>query len=118
VEVPTIAVLLGQGAGGAALALLPADRVIAAAHAWLAALAPEGASAIVYRDTAHARELARAQGIRGADLAAAGVVDQVIAEDGGWPAALAGSLRAEIANLAAISDAQRRAARARRFRAL
>jgi acyl-CoA carboxylase subunit beta len=118
VRVPTVAVLLGQGAGGGALALLPADRVLAAAHAWLAPLAPEGASAIVYRDTAHAPELARAQGIRGADLAAAGVVDQVIAEDGNWPAALAAALRAELAARPAISDEERRAARMHRFRAL
>ena len=34
--VPTVSVLLGQGAGAAALALLPADRVLAAQHAWLA----------------------------------------------------------------------------------
>ena len=61
--IPTISVLLGQGTGGAALALLPADRVIAAEHAWLAPLAPEGASAIVYRDVSHAAELAARQGI-------------------------------------------------------
>jgi len=58
VGTPTISVLLGQGTGGAALALLPADRTIAAEHAWLAPLALEGASAIVYRDTSHAAELA------------------------------------------------------------
>ena len=55
---PTISLLLGQGTGGAALALLPADRTLAAQHAWLAPLAPEGASAIVYRDNRHAAELA------------------------------------------------------------
>ena len=115
---PTVAVLLGQGAGGGALALLPADRVLAAGHAWLAPLAPEGASAIVYRDTVHAAELARAQGIRSGDLAAAGAVDAVVAEDGNWPAVLAAALRAEIAGLAAISGAQRLAARARQLRAL
>ena len=70
--VPTVSVLLGQGTGGAALALLPADRVLAAQHAWLSPLAPEGASVIVYKDTAHAPELADRQGIRSADLAAAG----------------------------------------------
>ena len=78
--VPTVSLLLGQGASGAALALLPADRVLAAQHAWLAPLAPEGASAIVYRDTGHASELAARQGIRSADLAADGIVDQVIPE--------------------------------------
>ncbi|MCX5214153.1 acetyl-CoA carboxylase carboxyltransferase subunit alpha/beta [Kitasatospora sp. NBC_00240] len=77
---PVLAVLLGQGSGGGALALLPADRVIAARHAWLAPLPPEGASAIVHRDGDHAAELARAQGIGAYDLAAVGLVDLVIPE--------------------------------------
>ena len=79
---PTVSVLLGQGTGGAALALLPADRTVAAADGWLAPLAPEGASAIMYRDTDHAADLAEQQGIRAADLAAAGVVDEVITGSG------------------------------------
>ena len=49
-QAPTLAVLLGQGTGGGALALVPADRVLAAANGWLGPLPPEGASAIVYRD--------------------------------------------------------------------
>ncbi|QMU80447.1 acetyl-CoA carboxyl transferase [Streptacidiphilus sp. PB12-B1b] len=77
---PVLAVLLGQGSGGGALALLPADRVLAAEHAWLAPLPPEGASAIVHRDGGHAAELARAQGIGAHDLAAVGLVDQVLPE--------------------------------------
>lgn len=79
-ETPTVSVLLGQGTGGVALALVPADRVIAAEHAWLAPLPPEGASAIMFRDTDHAPELAQAQGIRSADLLAAGIVDVVVPE--------------------------------------
>jgi acetyl-CoA carboxylase carboxyl transferase beta subunit len=82
VRTPVVSVLLGQGAGGAALALLPADRVLAAQHGWLAPLAPEGASAIVYKGTAHAPELAERQGIRSADLLANGIVDRVIPETG------------------------------------
>ena len=50
-RVPTLAVLLGQGCGGGALALLPARRVLAAQHAWLSPLPPEGASVIVHGDT-------------------------------------------------------------------
>ncbi len=42
VPVPTVAVLLGQGTGGGALALLPADRVLAAGWAWLGAAGPGG----------------------------------------------------------------------------
>jgi acetyl-CoA carboxylase carboxyl transferase subunit beta len=116
--VPTIAVLLGQGTGGGALALLPADRVLAAGHAWLAPLAPEGASAIVYRDTTHAADLARAQGIGAASLVAAGIVDQVIPEAGDWPAALAVAMRAELDGLLALDDDERLARRRRRLRGL
>ena len=54
-DTPTVSVLLGQGSGGPALAMVPADRVLAALHGWLAPLPPEGASAIVYRDVDHAR---------------------------------------------------------------
>lgn len=77
---PTVSVLLGQGTGGGALALLPADRVLAAQNGWLAPLPPEGASAIVHRDTSHAPEMAAAQGIRSLDLLRDGVVDAVIPE--------------------------------------
>jgi acetyl-CoA carboxylase carboxyl transferase subunit beta len=77
---PTIAVLLGQGTGGGALALVPADRVLAAANGWLGPLPPEGASAIVFRDTEHAGEMAAAQGVRATDLWRAGIVDRVVPE--------------------------------------
>ncbi len=77
---PVLAVLLGQGSGGGALALLPADHVIAAGNAWLAPLPPEGASAIVHRDGTHAPDLARTQGIGAHDLAAVGLVDTVVPE--------------------------------------
>ncbi|MFL6156895.1 MAG: carboxyl transferase domain-containing protein [Marmoricola sp.] len=79
-EAPTLCLMLGQGNGGGALALLPADRVVAAQHAWLSPLPPEGASAIVHRDTEHAPEMARAQRIRAVDLMAAGVVDRIVPE--------------------------------------
>jgi acetyl-CoA carboxylase carboxyl transferase subunit beta len=79
-EAPTLCLLLGEGTGGGALALLPADRVIAAQHGWLSPLPPEGASAIVHRDLDHAAEMARAQGVRALDLRAAGIVDRIVAE--------------------------------------
>jgi acetyl-CoA carboxylase carboxyl transferase subunit beta len=78
--VPTLSVLLGQGTGGGALALLPATTVIAAEHAWLAPLPPEGASAIVHRDIEHAPELAAAQHITAPDLHAAGTIHHLVPE--------------------------------------
>ena len=79
-DTPTVSVLLGQGSGGPALAMVPADRVLAALHGWLAPLPPEGASAIVFRDVDHAPELAAAQGIRSADLLRHGIVDAIVPE--------------------------------------
>ncbi len=79
-EVPTVTLMLGQGAGGGALALLPCDRLLAAQHAWLAPLPPEGASAIMFRDTSRADELAVRQGVGVMALRRAGVVDRVLAE--------------------------------------
>src|SRR5690606_12118383 len=78
--VPTVAVLMGQGTGGGALALVPADRVIAAEHGWLGPLPPEGASVIRFGDLDHAPQLADEQGVRSADLRAAGIVDEVVPE--------------------------------------
>jgi acetyl-CoA carboxylase carboxyl transferase subunit beta len=77
---PTLSLLLGEGTGGGALAMLPADRVVAAQHAWLAPLPPEGASAIVHRDVDHAADMARAQGVRSVDLHRSGTVDVVVPE--------------------------------------
>ena len=77
---PTVSVILGQGTGGAALALLPADRVLCARHGWLAPLPPEGASAILHHETSRAPEVARSQGITSADLLRAGIADVVVPE--------------------------------------
>ncbi|WP_217135715.1 carboxyl transferase domain-containing protein [Leucobacter chinensis] len=79
-EGATLSVLLGEGTGGGALALLPADRTVAARHAWLSPLPPEGASAILFRDTHHAAEIASDQGVNTASLLREGIVDRVVCE--------------------------------------
>ncbi|MEE6178221.1 carboxyl transferase domain-containing protein [Mycobacterium sp. 050134] len=79
-DVPTVSLLLGEGSGGGALALLPADRMLAAQHSWLSPLPPEGASAIVYHDTCHAAEMAAMQEVRATDLLAHGIVDRIVPE--------------------------------------
>jgi acetyl-CoA carboxylase carboxyl transferase subunit beta len=77
---PTVSLIMGEGTGGGALALLPADRTLAAEHAWLSPLPPEGASAIVHRDTEHAAEMAEAQGVGSAALLANGIIDWIVPE--------------------------------------
>lgn len=122
---PTVSVLLGQGTGGGALALLPADRVLAATHGWLAPLPPEGASAIVHRDTGHAPELAAAQRIRSADLLADGIVDRIVPEcpDAAdepveFSRRMVAAIAEELALLSERSAAELRAARQLRYRRL
>ena len=80
VDVPTVSVILGQGCGGGALAMLPADKVLAAAHGWLSPLPPEGASAIIYRDTAHAPAMMENQGVSAGALVSSGIIDGIIPE--------------------------------------
>ena len=103
---PTVSVLLGEGAGGAALALFPADRRLAAHDAWLSPLPPEGASVIVHRDTEHAAELAAAQGIAATDLAEHGEIDEIV----DWGPDAADELRASIGRAlpGLVPDQQRR----------
>jgi acyl-CoA carboxylase subunit beta len=121
-EVPTVSVLLGQGTGGGALALVPADRILTAQHGWLSPLPPEGASAILYHDTSHAADMAAKQGVRSTDLLAHGIVDRVIPE---YPDASAeperfclrvgAFLRDQLAELHYTDTAQRMAERVQRF---
>jgi acetyl-CoA carboxylase carboxyl transferase beta subunit len=122
-DTPTVSVLLGQGSGGPALAMVPADRVLAALHGWLAPLPPEGASAIVFRDTAHAAELAAAQGIRSADLLASGIVDVIVPEHPDaadepleFSRRLSRAIAVEVHVLRGIPATERLATRLRRYR--
>lgn len=119
---PTVSVLLGQGSGGPALAMVPADRVLAALHGWLAPLPPEGSSAIVFRDIAHGPELAAAQGIRSADLLASGIVDVIVPEHPDaadepveFSTRLAAAIAVEIHALRRQPDNERLAARLQRY---
>jgi acyl-CoA carboxylase subunit beta len=103
--------------------MVPADRVLAALHGWLAPLPPEGASAIVFRDTAHAPELSAAQGVRSVDLLASGIVDTVVPEHPDaadepveFSTRLSAAIASELYALRGVADAERMAARVRRYR--
>ncbi|MEU0486508.1 carboxyl transferase domain-containing protein [Streptosporangium sp. NPDC006013] len=124
-DAPTVCLLLGEGAGGAALALLPADRVLCAQHGWLSPLSPEGASALLYRSVDFAPEIAEAQGVRSTDLRRDGLVDRIIPEfpDAAYePEAfcrrVSRALEYEIATLLRRPPADRLAARLSRYRRL
>ncbi|MGH3459735.1 carboxyl transferase domain-containing protein [Aeromicrobium sp.] len=96
-SVPTVSVLLGQGCGGGALALLPADVVVAAENAWLSPLPPEGASAIVHGDVDHAAEMSEQQGVGALDLFESGTVHHLVPEpDDDTPETFAHAVAAEV----------------------
>lgn len=78
VPVPTVSVLLGEGSGGGAIALLPADRTLAAQDGWLAPIAPEGAAAILFRTADEAPRVAAMQAITATQLQRHGIVDRVV----------------------------------------
>ncbi|EME22994.1 acetyl-coenzyme A carboxylase carboxyl transferase subunits beta/alpha [Rhodococcus triatomae] len=124
-DTPTVSVLLGQGTGGGALALLPADRVLCAQNGWLAPLPPEGASAIVHRDTAHAPDMAQAQGIRSLDLLRDGVIDAIIPENPdaadepvAFSVRVGDAIARELHTLVTVPSGDRLAARTDRYRTL
>lgn len=77
---PTCCVLLGEGGGGTALALLPADRVLCAQHGWLAPLPPEAMADILHGSPDRADAVAAQQGIGSAALLAQGIADRVVPE--------------------------------------
>ncbi len=83
IEVPTIAIVIGEGGSGGALAMGVADRVLMQDHAIYSVIAPEGAAAILYRDASRAPEVAQSLKITAADCRRLGVVDVVVPEPEG-----------------------------------
>ena len=95
--VPTVSVLLGQGTGGGALALLPAKVTIAAEHSWLSPLPPEGASAIVHGHIDAANEMAVQQRVSAVEMWRAGIVRALVPEfDDDSPSELARAVAGEV----------------------
>ena len=81
--VPTVAVVIGEGGSGGALALATADRVLMLEHAIYSVISPEGAAAILYRNASRAPQVAETLRLTSADLKRLGVVDRVVPEPPG-----------------------------------
>ncbi len=80
---PIVAVIIGEGGSGGALALGVADRVLMLEHAIYSVISPEGAAAILYRDAGKAEALSGALKITAHDLRRLGVIDAVVPEPPG-----------------------------------
>src|ERR1700757_1448159 len=78
--VPNVAVILGEGGSGGAIAIAAANRVLMLEHAVYSVISPEGAASILWRDTAKAQEAATSMKITADDLVRFGVIDKVIPE--------------------------------------
>lgn len=79
-KVPIIAVVIGEGGSGGALALGVGDRVMMLEHSVYSVLSPEGFSAILWKDASRAAEAAKVMKMTAQDLLELKVIDKVIPE--------------------------------------
>ena len=125
-DVPTVAVIIGEGSSGGALGLGVADRVLMLENSTYSVISPEGASAILWRDASKARLAAQAFKPTAANCYRWGVVDAVVPEPEGGAHTdheqaaeiLDQYLSRTLAELGAMPAAERRRARRERFRKL
>jgi acetyl-CoA carboxylase carboxyl transferase subunit alpha len=75
-----IAVVIGEGGSGGALAIGIADRVLMLENAIYSVASPEAPATILWKDVAKAADAAERMKITAADLQAFGIIDDIIAE--------------------------------------
>ena len=78
--VPNVAVILGEGGSGGAIAIATCNRVLMLEHAIYSVISPEAASSILWRDGTKAQEAATNMKITAQDLLRFGVIDQILKE--------------------------------------
>jgi acetyl-CoA carboxylase carboxyl transferase subunit alpha len=77
---PSIAVVIGEGGSGGALAIGVADRILMLENAIYAVASPEACAAILWKDAGRAAEAAETMRITAPDLLGLGLIDEVIPE--------------------------------------
>jgi len=97
--VPNVAVILGEGGSGGAIALATANKVLMLEHAIYSVISPEGAASILWHDSTKAQDAATNMKITAQDMARFGVIDTIINEPTG------GAHRDPAAAIAATADA-------------
>lgn len=98
-RVPNVAVILGEGGSGGAIAIATANQVLMLEHAIYSVISPEGAASILWHDSTKAQEAATNMKITAPDLIRFGVIDEIIPEPVG------GAHRDSAAAIAAAGDA-------------
>jgi acetyl-CoA carboxylase carboxyl transferase subunit alpha len=79
---PSIAVIIGEGGSGGALALGMADRVLMMEHAIYSVISPEGCAAILWRDESKKDQAAEALRVTAHDAMSLGLIQEIIFEPG------------------------------------
>jgi len=82
-KVPTVAVVIGEGGSGGALAVGVADRVLMLENSVYSVISPEGCAAILWKDASNRDKAARAMRMTAGDLKQLAVIDDVIPEPPG-----------------------------------
>ncbi len=94
--VPMVAVIVGEGGSGGAVALASAERVLMLEHAVYSVISPEGCASILWRTADKAPEAAQAMKVTAQHLKRLGVIDRIVKEPVGGahrdPAATAANL--------------------------
>src|SRR5438067_10118569 len=117
--VPNVAVILGEGGSGGAIAIATANRVLMLEHAIYSVISPEGAASILWHDTTKAQDAATNMKITAEDLMRFGIIDEIVPEPVGGahrdpPAAIAATGAAIGNALAALSGMDRHGLRRHR----
>ena len=79
-KVPLIAVIVGEGGSGGAVAIAAANRVLMFEHAVYSVISPEGCASILWRTADKAADAAEAMKITAQDLLSLGVADRIVEE--------------------------------------
>jgi acetyl-CoA carboxylase carboxyl transferase subunit alpha len=79
-RVPNVAVILGEGGSGGAIAIATANQVLMLEHAIYSVISPEGAASILWHDSTKAQEAATNMKITAPDLIRFGVIDAIVSE--------------------------------------
>jgi acetyl-CoA carboxylase carboxyl transferase subunit alpha len=125
-RVPMVALIVGEGGSGGAIAIATANRVLMFEHAIYSVISPEGCASILWRTADKAAEAAEAMKITAQDQLALGVIDRIVAEPLGGaqrdPDAAIGSLKGaiveELDGCSALGPNELRAQRRAKFLAI
>jgi len=101
-SVPSVAVIIGEGGSGGALALAMADRVLMMEHSVYSVISPEGCAAILWRDEAKKEAAAAVLRLTAQDAMALGVISEIVKEPPG------GAHKDPEAAIGAVADACQR----------